>query len=84
MNLQVGTDVSVTDTGDGLVLLDKRNGSYWQLNSSGSLVFRALIEGGSLEAAVRTLTERFPGAADRIAADVTTLIKNLRTAGLVT
>lgn len=84
MSLRLGADISITDTGEGMVLLDKRKGLYWQLNSSGAVVLRALVDGGSAEAAVRALTERFPSAAGRVAADVTTLIKNLRTAGLVT
>jgi Coenzyme PQQ synthesis protein D (PqqD) len=84
MKLRLRADVSTVDTGDGLVLLDERSGKYYQLNSSGALVLRALLEVGSAEAAVRTLCQRFPNETDRIAADVTAVVGHLRTVGLVT
>jgi hypothetical protein len=76
--------VSTVDTADGLVLLDGRSGKYYQLNSSGAIVLRALLEDGSAEAAVRTLCERFPHQTDRIATDVAAVVKHLRTVGLIT
>ena len=84
MNLRLRADVSTVDTDVGLVLLDERGGQYYQLNSSGAIVLRALLEDGSAEAAVRTLCKRFPQEADRIAADVTAVVEHLRTVGLVT
>lgn len=82
--MRLRADVSTVDTGDGLVLLDERNGKYYQLNPTGTVVLRSLVETGSAEAAVRTLCERFPAGTDRIAADVTAVVEHLRTVGLIT
>jgi hypothetical protein len=75
--------VSTLDTDDGLVLLDERSSKYYQLNSSGAVVLRALLEDGSTEAVVRTLCER-PHQTDRIATDVAAVVEHLRTVGLIT
>lgn len=83
MNLRLRADVSTVDTDDGLVLLDERSGKYYQLNFSGAVVLRALVEGNSAEEAVRALCERFPDKTHRIAADVTAVIEHLRAVGLV-
>ncbi len=82
--LRLRADVSTVDTDDGLVLLDERSGKYYQLNSSGAVVLRALLEDGSTEAVVRTLCERFPHQTDRIATDVAAVVEHLRTVGLIT
>lgn len=84
MDLRLRADVSTVDTDDGLVLLDERRGKYYQLNSSGAVVLRALVESGSAEDAVRALCERFPDQTKRIAADVAVVIEHLRSVGLVT
>ena len=83
MNLGLRADVSTVDTDDGLVLLDERSGKYYQLNSSGAVVLRALVESGSTEDAVRELCERFPSQTNRIAADVAAVIEHLRAVGLI-
>ena len=83
MNLRLRADVSTVDTDHGLVLLDERNGKYYQLNSTGAVVLRVLIETGSTEAAVRMLGERFPDATDRIAIDVAAVVAHLRAVGLI-
>ncbi|MDQ3905612.1 MAG: lasso peptide biosynthesis PqqD family chaperone [Actinomycetota bacterium] len=82
--VRLRADVSTVDTDDGLVLLDERSGKYYQLNSSGAVVLRALLEGGSTEAAVRALCERFPHQTDRIGTDVAAVVAHLRTVGLIT
>jgi PqqD family protein of HPr-rel-A system len=84
MNLRLRADVSTVETDDGLVLLDERSGKYYQLNASGAVVLRALVESGSTEDAVRELCERFPSQTDCIAADVAAVIEHLRAVGLIT
>ncbi|KOT90416.1 hypothetical protein ADK86_26215 [Streptomyces sp. NRRL F-5755] len=66
-----------------MVLLDRSSGKYWQLNATGALVLRTLLEGATSEKAVHDLAERYPAAAHRAADDVDLLIGRLRTAGLI-
>lgn len=83
MTLTLHPDISTTDTDDGRVLLDERTGRYFQLNPSGALVLDALVSGTELPQAARLLTQRYSITHDRAVADVTALIDQLRTAGLL-
>ncbi|MET9297202.1 lasso peptide biosynthesis PqqD family chaperone [Streptomyces sp. NPDC003077] len=74
--------VTAAETSDGMVLLDRRTGRYWQLNTTAALILRALLDGTSREKAALFLTDRHPSAADRAAADVAALVRALRDAGL--
>lgn len=84
MTLRLRADVSVTDTDDGLVLLDERAGRYWQLNRTGALVLQTLLDGGTPEDAAEALATQHAVTAERAAADVAALLAHLRAAGLVT
>ncbi len=84
MGLQFRTDVSAADTEYGTVLLDERSGRYWQLNPTGALVVRILLDGGSQVDAITALTEEFEVAEPQAEQDVTALVDSLRSAGLVT
>ncbi len=84
MGLQFRTDVSTADTEYGTVLLDERSGRYWQLNPTGALVVRILLDGGSQADAITALTEEFEVAGPQAEQDVTALVDSLRSAGLVT
>ncbi|MFE1824190.1 lasso peptide biosynthesis PqqD family chaperone [Streptomyces anulatus] len=83
MNLAPAVHATATDT--GMVLLDENSGRYWQLNLTGALILRTLLEGDTADAAVRRLQSRHPGLdagqADR---DVTALVDHLLTSRLVT
>ncbi|MBT2384090.1 lasso peptide biosynthesis PqqD family chaperone [Streptomyces sp. ISL-11] len=83
MALRFGTDVSTAQTDYGTVLLDQRSGQYWELNPTGTLVVRTLLEGGEEQDAVDAVVTEF--AVDRAQAseDVAALIEQLREAGLV-
>ncbi|WUH96630.1 lasso peptide biosynthesis PqqD family chaperone [Spirillospora sp. NBC_00431] len=70
-------DVIVTDTGEGLVLLNERTGRYWSLNGTGRSVLLMLADGATPEQAVESLTRQHPGSAERIASDVEALIESL-------
>ncbi|WP_020670106.1 lasso peptide biosynthesis PqqD family chaperone [Amycolatopsis nigrescens] len=75
--------VSIAETEDNVVLLDERAGQYWQLNPTGALALRTVLDGGTTEQAVLALTEQYEIDADRAAEDVTALLTSLRDAGLV-
>lgn len=83
MTVRLRADVSTADTDDGLVLLDERAGRYWQLNPTGALVLRLLLDGVTPHQAAQTLADRHPVSSEQAAADVTALLKRLHTAGLV-
>ena len=84
MGLDFGSSVSTADTEYGTVLLDERSGRYWQLNPSGALVVRMLLAGDSPTQAAVALSGEFQVDEPRALQDVTTLVEELRSAGLVT
>ncbi|GLZ37032.1 lasso peptide biosynthesis PqqD family chaperone [Actinokineospora sp. NBRC 105648] len=83
MTLALRNEVTITAVDDGAVLLDQRDGSYWQLNRTGAASLRLLLEGTSPERTAALLTERHPESADRALGDVRGLLDALRAAGLV-
>ncbi|MFI6585584.1 lasso peptide biosynthesis PqqD family chaperone [Embleya sp. NPDC050493] len=84
MTFSLAPHVSTTETETGMVLLDERSGRYWQMNETGALVLRNLLEGGTPESAVIALRARFPTVTDDLGEDVAMLVAALRGAGVVT
>ncbi|HCT78286.1 MAG TPA: lasso peptide biosynthesis PqqD family chaperone [Micromonosporaceae bacterium] len=83
MELRLRRDVSTTDTEYGAVLLDERNGHYWQLNPTGALAVRLLLAGHDLAHTAGVLAAEFDVPETEAAEDVTALITELRSAELV-
>lgn len=83
MSLRLRPDVSVTSTAAGIVLLDERSGRYWQLNRSGSVALRTLLEGGTPSKAVQRLSSSYGIIPERAADDISALLDTLRHARLV-
>ena len=84
MTLQLRADVSTADTGDGVVLLDERVGRYWQLNTTGAVVLRLLLNGAAIHQVAQILADRHSVSTKQAAADITVVVDRLRAAGLVT
>ena len=82
--MRLRADISVADTDYGQVLLDERTGRYWQLNPTGVVVVRALLDGADEDAAVAALRAGYEVSEDQARQDVSALVAGLRTAGLVT
>ncbi|MGI5337427.1 lasso peptide biosynthesis PqqD family chaperone [Streptomyces sp. CA-181903] len=82
MALRFAPDVATAETEYGTVLLDQRKGRYWELNPTGTLVVRTLLDGGGEADAVEALVAAFAVDRERAAADVTALVALLRDAGL--
>jgi len=76
--------VSSADTDYGIALLDEDSGEYWNLNPTGALVLRTLLQGGTSTDAVQALAERYNVDTDSARRDVQDLLGELRSAGLVT
>jgi hypothetical protein len=83
MNLKLRDDVTATSTDYGLVLLDETGGEYWNLNPTGTLVVRTIIEGGTPQQAARMLADEYSVEDATAAADVEELLSQLRSSGLV-
>ncbi|HEX2774700.1 MAG TPA: lasso peptide biosynthesis PqqD family chaperone [Micromonosporaceae bacterium] len=83
MMLKLRPGVSTADTEYGIVLLDEDSGEYWNLNPSGALVLRTLLDGGNPAQAVQQLTEQYAVDPHTARQDVEDLIGGLQSAGLV-
>ena len=81
MNLRDG--VSTADTDYGTALLDEDSGEYWNLNPTGALVLRTLLQGGTSTDAAQALVERYDIDVDSASRDVRDLLGGLHSAGLV-
>jgi hypothetical protein len=83
VTLKLREGVSAADTDYGIALLDEDSGQYWNLNPTGALTLRTLLDGGTPEQAVQALTEQYAVDADSASRDVQDLMSGLRSAGLV-
>ncbi|MFE0025645.1 lasso peptide biosynthesis PqqD family chaperone [Amycolatopsis sp. NPDC059021] len=83
MKVRLQAEVTATDSEDGIVLLDQRDGRYFQLNATGAATLRLLLEGHTLEDAAAALAERAPVRVEQALADVRELLATLRNARLV-
>jgi hypothetical protein len=83
MAVRLRNNVSLAEIDFGVVLLDEKTGDYWDLNPSGALVLRTLLDGGAPGHAAQQLTEMYDVDADSARRDVDDLIGGLRSAGLI-
>ena len=83
MAFKLRDGVSTADTDYGIALLDEDSGQYWNLNPTGALVLRMLLDGGTSAQAVQALTEEYAVDADTASQDVEDLLGGLHSAGLV-
>ena len=83
MTLKLRNGVSAADTDYGIMLLDESSGQYWNLNPTGALVLRTLLDGGTPGQAVQAVTEQYEVDPDTASQDVQDLVGELRMAGLV-
>ena len=83
MTLKLRDGVSTADTDYGIALLDEDSGEYWNLNPTGALVLRTLLEGGTLTDAAQALVESYDVDAGTASRDVQDLLGGLHSAGLV-
>ena len=83
MTLKLRDRVSTADTEYGIVLLDEDSGEYWNLNPTGAVVVRTMLDGGSAADATHRLIEQYAVDPDTAREDVDDLLAGLRGAGLV-
>ena len=83
MTLKLRGGVSAAKTDYGMALLDEHSGQYWNLNPTGALALRTLLDGGTTAQAVQELTEQYAVDAETASQDVKDLLGELQAAGLV-
>jgi PqqD family protein of HPr-rel-A system len=83
MTLKLRGRVSAADTEYGTVLLDEASGDYWNLNPTGALVVRTLLDGGDATDAAQRLMAEYAVDAGTARTDVGELLDRLRSAGLI-
>lgn len=82
--MRLGESVSTLDTEDGTVLLHEQDGTFYQLNDTGSEVVSRLLAGERLPEVVGRIAERSGTARETVHRDVATLLDRLHETGLVT
>ncbi|ORT59933.1 lasso peptide biosynthesis PqqD family chaperone [Streptomyces sp. CB03238] len=82
MTFTLRDGVFTVETEYGIALLDEDRDQYWTLNPSAALILRTLLDGGSADDAVRTLTQEYAVEKDTAHRDVQELVGELRAAGL--
>jgi hypothetical protein len=83
MTLTLRDGVSAADTEYGMALLDEDSGQYWNLNPTGTLALRTLLDGGTTAQVVRELMQQYAVDAETASQDVEDLLGELRAAGLI-
>ena len=81
--LKLCSGISTADVEYGTALLDEDRGMYWNLNPTGALILRTLLDGGTVEQAVRALTDEYEVNRDSARRDVEELVRDLCSAELV-
>lgn len=74
--------VSFATTEYGAIMLDRRNGDYWQLSGTAATIVGSIQDGRGVDGAVAELTRRFDVDSERVRRDVEQLVTTLRTRGL--
>lgn len=81
--MNIPANVALVESEYGIAFLDKRRGSYWQLNETGALVLGLLLDGRNVEDVTRKLVQQYAiGEADA-ASDIRKLINQLINHGLL-
>ncbi|MEV6302677.1 lasso peptide biosynthesis PqqD family chaperone [Actinoplanes sp. NPDC051861] len=83
MSLRLHPDLTTADTEYGTVLLDGRDGRYWQLNPSAALIMQVLAGGGDRRQAADALLSQYDVEPGTALQDVDSLVGALTEAGLV-
>ncbi|HSY14912.1 MAG TPA: lasso peptide biosynthesis PqqD family chaperone [Jatrophihabitantaceae bacterium] len=76
--------IRIAETERGLILLDGRDGQYYELNDSAADMLRALIGGMTTADAARQISERYGVGTGLALTDLSGLIQRLTDLGMVT
>jgi hypothetical protein len=82
--LRLHSDALSAETGDGAVLLNQRNGHYWQLNHTGVDALRRLLAGQSADDAAKDYAAEYDIEPSQAHQDITAMTDQLLGAGFLT
>jgi hypothetical protein len=77
-------DVAWQFVDESVVVLDLRSSSYIEVNPSGAVLFRMLVDGSDVKAMALSLSERYGLPADEAEEDVKAFLAVLADKGLLT
>jgi hypothetical protein len=80
---QVSENVTWKNLGSSVVLLNLVDSSYYVLNETASLAFRAVLGGKTSQQIAASFSEEYDCSADQAAADVAETIEYLEKEGLL-
>jgi Coenzyme PQQ synthesis protein D (PqqD) len=83
MTLKLRAGVFLVDTDYGIAVLDEDSGQYFDLNATGALILRTLLNGGTCERAAQELSAEYAVDLATASEDTTALLDELHFAGLV-
>jgi hypothetical protein len=83
MTLKLRGGVLLVETDYGAAVLDEHSGQYFDLNPTGVLVLRTLLDGGTREQAAQELSIEYAVDLATASQDVKALLEECRSAGLV-
>lgn len=83
MTAKLRDGVFLAETEDGVALLDEDSGQYWNLNPTGALALRRLLDGETPAQAAQELTKEYAVDIDSAHRDVQELVEALDAAKLL-
>ena len=81
--LIVPSQVMSRQVGDETVILDLSRGMYFSLDPVGAQIWQLLSDGQSIDLIVTTLLSRYEVAEDQLRRDVSDLVEELKSRGLI-
>jgi hypothetical protein len=81
--MRLSPDVVFRDLDGEAVILDLASGRYFGLNAVGTRIWTLLDQGMPIEQIVRTVAAEYDADAEQIDRDVTALIEDLSSRGLI-
>ena len=83
MSPRVNENVTWKNLGSSVVLLNLSDSSYYVLNETASLAFRAMLAGKTSQQIAASFAEEYDCLADQAATDVSETLEYLRNEGLL-
>ncbi|MFC7488652.1 PqqD family peptide modification chaperone [Knoellia sp. CPCC 206453] len=74
----------MSETDEGMVLLDEASGEYFVVNGVGAIVVARLVDGVSVPDVIVELQSDHPEYSGQVEADVTAFVASLKAAGVTT
>lgn len=80
---EIRRDVRSLQDESGMVLLDLSAGTYFSLNRVGASIWQEIVAGGTHQALIDAVCQRFHISSEKAADDVAIFLTDLRAKGLI-